>query len=98
MNDRDHFKKNVEEASALMKLLANRNRLLVLCQLLESEQCVTDLLDHVDISQSALSQNLVRMRTEGVLSARREGNQIFYSIADDVVHDLLQVLHQYFCE
>lgn len=98
MKDSEDLKKNAERATSLLKLLANRNRLVLLCQLVDCEQCVSELLQHVEISQSALSQNLIRMRDEGILSARREGNQIYYRIAEDVVHDILRVLHQYYCE
>lgn len=92
------IKKNAARAATLLKLLANKNRLMVLCHLVEGEQCVSDLLEHVEIGQSALSQNLIRMRNEGILTTRREGNLMYYRIADDIVLELLQVLYQHFCE
>lgn len=98
MKNTDDLKKNVNRASSLLKLLANNNRLIVLCQLVDCEQCVGELLEHVEISQSALSQNLIRMREQGLLSDRRKGNQIYYRISDNVVNDILKVLHQYFCK
>ena len=71
------------EAAHLLKLLANENRLLILCRLvLARELSVNDLVDAVGISQSALSQHLAKMREEGLLATRREAQTVFYRIAD----------------
>ncbi len=91
------MKKKSAQASRLLKLIANENRLLVLCQLVEGEKCVSDLLEVVDVSQSALSQNLIKMRDDGILSSRREGTKIYYAVSDKIVHDLLEVLYKHFC-
>ena len=71
------------EAARLLKLLANENRLLILCRLVaERELSVGDIADAVGLSQSALSQHLARMREEGLVATRREAQTVLYRIAD----------------
>src|SRR5512135_3005272 len=71
------------EAARLLKLLANENRLLILCRLVaEREIAVGELADAVGLSQSALSQHLAKMREEGLVATRREAQTVFYRIAD----------------
>lgn len=90
--------KNVKKANALLKLLANNNRLLVLCELANGRKSVGELLEFVDISQSALSQNLIKMREEKLLSSVREGSKIYYEISNNVVKDILEVLYKHYCK
>ncbi len=86
------------EAATLLKLLANENRLLILCRLaLEGEMSVSALTAAAGLSQSALSQHLAKMRAEGLLATRREGQTIFYHIADPNAAKLLQSLKGIFC-
>jgi len=86
------------EAAALLKLLANENRLLILCRLaLKGEMSVGDLADTVGLSQSALSQHLAKMREEGLVATRREAQAIFYRIADDNAKRLLMLLKDIYC-
>lgn len=86
------------EVAGLLRTIANENRLLVLCMLAESgEAHVSALAEAVGLSQSALSQHLARMRAEGLLTFRREGQTIWYRIADPRVEDLLSHLHRLFC-
>jgi DNA-binding transcriptional ArsR family regulator len=86
------------EAAALLKLLANENRLLILCRLaLKGEMAVGDLADAVGLSQSALSQHLAKMRDEGLVATRREAQTIFYRIADDNAKRLLMLLKDIYC-
>lgn len=87
-----------EEAAALLALLANPNRLKILCALIEGERYVTELAGMVGLSQSALSQHLARLREAGVVSVRRKAQTIYYSIADPRTARLLAVLEELFCK
>ncbi len=90
------LKANADDAAQFLKLIANTNRLLILCHLLAGEANVGQLEQHLGVSQPALSQHLARMRQEGVLTTRRRGQQIFYSIRDNRVLTLLQTLNGMF--
>jgi DNA-binding transcriptional ArsR family regulator len=86
------------EAAALLKLIANERRLLILCRLVaEKEMSVGGLADAVDLSQSALSQHLAKMREDGLLATRREGQTIFYRIVDSDARRLLGALKSIYC-
>jgi ArsR family transcriptional regulator, virulence genes transcriptional regulator len=88
----------VAEAASLLKLLANENRLLILCRLvLARELSVNDLADAVGLSQSALSQHLAKMRAEGLLATRREAQTVYYRIADPNAARLLALLKSIYC-
>ena len=85
------------EAVGVLKLLANEERLLLLCQLSQGEMCVSDLEAQLGIRQPTLSQQLGVLRNEGVLCARREGKNIFYSVADASLLKILAVLYRIYC-
>lgn len=87
-----------EEASALLTLLANPHRLRILCALLEGERSVSSLESVVDLSQSALSQHLARLRRSGIVKTRREAQSIYYTIADGRAARVLEVLAELFCK
>ena len=80
------------EAAQLLKLLANEQRLTVLCRLSAGEMSVSELGEHVDLTQSALSQHLAKMRAEGLVATRREAQTIYYRLADPVAERLIGVL------
>ncbi len=83
-------------AAEFLKTLANPNRLIILGRLQKGESCVGDLEKSLNISQSALSQHLSRMRGEGILSRRRESQQIFYSINDERVVKFINLAKESF--
>jgi len=85
------------DATGMLRLLANEDRLLLLCQLTQGERCVSELEELLEIRQPTLSQQLGVLRTEGVVTTRREGKNIYYSIADERVEQLLAQLYQMFC-
>lgn len=88
-----------DDAAQFLKLIANTNRLLILHHLsLDGEANVGELEQHLGVSQPALSQHLARMRQEGVLSTRRRGQQIFYSINDTRITKLLPLLNVMFAK
>ena len=85
------------KASRLLKALANPDRLLLLCQLTQGEHCVSEMQAQVGVVQPTLSQQLGVLRQEGLVTTRREGKQIFYSIASQDALAVMQVLYQRFC-
>jgi DNA-binding transcriptional ArsR family regulator len=95
--DATHLRLGAQAAVAALKLLANHERLLLLCQLSQGERCVGDLETQLGIHQPTLSQQLGVLRNEGVVSTRRQGKNIFYSVADPAVLELLAVLYRLYC-
>ena len=85
------------QAVGALKLLANEDRLLLLCQLSQGEMCVSDLEEALNIHQPTLSQQLGVLRTEGVVSTRRQGKNIHYSVADPAMLEILAVLYRLYC-
>jgi DNA-binding transcriptional ArsR family regulator len=86
-----------DEASGLMKALANRHRLMILCQLHQGERSVGELEDLIGLSQSALSQHLARLRADALVATRRDAQTIFYSLADERVSRVIATLYDLFC-
>ncbi|MBC7699104.1 metalloregulator ArsR/SmtB family transcription factor [Aquabacterium sp.] len=84
-------------AVSALKVLANEDRLLLLCQLSQGERCVSELEAQLDIRQPTLSQQLRVLRTQGVVATRRDGKQIFYSVADPALLDILALLYRLYC-
>jgi DNA-binding transcriptional ArsR family regulator len=85
------------KAVGALKVLANEDRLLLLCQLSQGEMCVSDLEQALDIHQPTLSQQLGVLRGEGVVNTRREGKSIFYSVADASMLEILALLYRLYC-
>jgi DNA-binding transcriptional ArsR family regulator len=85
------------QACTLLKTLGNADRLLLLCQLTQGEFCVSELASILGIQQPTLSQQLGVLREEGMVSTRREGKQIHYSIASKEAAAVMQVLYELFC-
>ena len=86
------------EATDFLKALANQNRLLILCYLAEGEKSVTELESLLGIRQPTLSQQLARLRTEGLVNTRREAKTIHYSLASTEAGLVIQLLYKMFCE
>ena len=89
---------NAGEAASLLKSIANPARLLVLCALVNREHTVGELEELVGLSQSALSQHLARLRVQELVSTRREGQKIYYGLADDRIKKIVETLHELFCD
>lgn len=85
------------EACKLMKVLANRDRLLILCQLSQGELCVGELEDNLGIVQPTLSQQLTVLREEALVGTRREGKNIYYRLASPRALAVIEVLYEQFC-
>jgi DNA-binding transcriptional ArsR family regulator len=80
------------EAAELLKLLANDQRLIILCRLSNTEMSVSELGEHVSLAQSALSQHLAKLRGHGLVSTRREGQNIYYRLANPTAEKLVGAL------
>ncbi len=91
------MQQNAEQAARLLKTLANPGRLMILCNLLKQECTVGELEEQVGLSQSALSQHLARMRSESLVSSRREGQKMIYSVTDARVRAMIEALYEVFC-
>ena len=85
------------QAVGVLKLLANEDRLLLLCQLSQGEHCVSELEEELGIIQPTLSQQLGVLRNEGVVSTRRQGKNIYYSVSDPRMLEILVLLHRLYC-
>ena len=96
--DPDVLRKAAGQAVSALKVLANEDRLLLLCQLSQGEMSVGELEDALDIHQPTLSQQLGVLRNEGVVNTRREGKRICYSLADPKLLQLLQLLYSLYCK
>jgi DNA-binding transcriptional ArsR family regulator len=86
-----------ESAAAFLKALSHEGRLMILCHLISGEKSVTELERLLDSRQAAVSQQLARLRLEGLVHARRDGKAIFYSIQDTKVHQTISLMHTMFC-
>lgn len=85
------------DAADLMKALGNESRLMILCMLADGERSVGDLNEIIPLSQSALSQQLARLRTQGLVKTRRESQTIHYSLAEGPADQVIRLLHSIYC-
>lgn len=86
-----------ESAATLMRSLSHPQRLLVLCALVDGEKSVAELRQQLDIEQVPMSQQLMRLRSDGLVEARREGTTVYYSIARAEILTIVGALHDAFC-
>jgi DNA-binding transcriptional ArsR family regulator len=93
----DAMSESAREASEFLKALAHESRLQILCKLVNGEKNVAELEGVLDIRQSTVSQQLARLRLEGLVTFRRQGKQVFYSLASDDVRKIIKVLFSIFC-
>ncbi|MBE5215125.1 helix-turn-helix transcriptional regulator [Pectobacterium sp. A535-S3-A17] len=97
-SDREFMQDGAAKAAAMLRAIGNENRLLVLCLLIEhGEMSVGTLLEHIPLSQSALSQHLAKMREEGLISYRRESQTLYYRIENQDVEKIISTLKGIFC-
>jgi len=96
--DLDRMSASARDATEFLKALAHESRLLILCDLLEGEKSVGELESFLDLRQSTVSQQLARLRLEGLVTARRDGKTIYYSIANEKVRSVIGVLYNAFCD
>lgn len=90
--DLEQLRVRAGEVSALLKLLAHPNRLLVACELMEGERSVSEIEARTGVRQPNLSRDLARLRAEGLVVTRREAKQVFYRLADSRIQALMDAL------
>lgn len=95
--DFDKMRESAGQAAAMLRSLANQDRLILLCQLSQEELNVGELEERLGIRQPSLSQQLGILRREGLVATRREGKHVYYQVADQRVLTLLQTLYQLYC-
>jgi len=86
-----------DRASELLKALANRHRLMIVCQLIDGERSVGELAGFLGARDSTVSQHLALLRKDGLVAARREGQTIWYSISSAPARELLHTLYRVYC-
>jgi ArsR family transcriptional regulator len=92
------MQRTAETAAEFLKALANRHRLLVLCYLSEGEKSVGELEALLGVRQPHLSQQLARLREDGLVRTRRDSRTIYYRLGSEAAERLVGVLHEIFCE
>jgi ArsR family transcriptional regulator len=95
--DPDLLRGAAAQTVGVLKLLANEDRLLLLCQLSQGERCVSDLEAQLGIRQPTLSQQLGILRNQGVVNTRRDGKNIYYSVASADTLEILGLLYRLYC-
>lgn len=88
---------SASDAASYLKTLAHEGRLMILCHLCGGEKSVGKLEELLDIRQAAVSQMLARLREEGLVSTRRDGKTIYYSLADDRTEQMIGLIYSLFC-
>jgi DNA-binding transcriptional ArsR family regulator len=86
-----------DRASDLLKALANRHRLMIICQLIDREHSVGELAEFLGVRGSTVSQHLALLRKDGLVSARRDGQTIWYAIRSQPAHELVTTLYRIYC-
>ena len=95
--DLEKMMRNAEAASNFLKAISHEGRLMILCHLASGEKSVTELEDLLSARQAAVSQQLSRLRLEGLVKPRRDGKTIYYSLTDDRPKQIMEVVYDLFC-
>jgi DNA-binding transcriptional ArsR family regulator len=95
--DMKKMMKNAQDAADFLKAISHEGRLMILCHLTTGEKSVTELEDLLSARQAAVSQQLTRLRLEGLVKPRREGKAIYYSLTDDRPRQIMEVVYDLFC-
>ena len=93
----DGMTENARKAACFLKAMSHEGRLLILCHLATGEKSVTELEELLSLRQAAVSQQLARLRLEGLVDFRREGKAIYYRIGDDRAWHMIETVHDMFC-
>ena len=93
----DRMMDSASAATDFLKALAHEGRLMILCHLTGGERSVTELEDLLSRRQAAVSQQLARLRLEGLVESRRDGKTIYYRLADGRAREMIEFLHRMFC-
>ena len=95
--DMDKMASNAMKASNFLKAISHEGRLMILCHLASGEKSVTELENLLSARQAAVSQQLSRLRLEGLVKPRRDGKTIYYCLADDRPKQIMDVVYDLFC-
>lgn len=95
--DIERMTRNAQEASNFLKAISHEGRLMILCHLASGEKTVTELEELLSARQSAVSQQLSRLRLEGIVKPRRDGKVIYYSLTDERSTQIMEVVYDLFC-
>lgn len=90
--------RKARDASDFLKALAHEHRLLLLCLLAERERSVTELEELLSLRQTTVSQQLARLRLDDLVTTRRDGRTVYYSLADDNLKQFVGVIYDMFCK
>lgn len=93
----DSMLDNATNASNFLKAISHEGRLMILCHLVSGEKSVTELEDLLSARQAAVSQQLSRLRLEGLVIPRRDGKAIYYRLADERPRRILELVYELFC-
>ena len=96
--DVEKMLESAREASEFLKAVAHESRLIILCLLVERERTVSELEQILGLRQSAVSQQLARLRADNLVEARREGKNIYYSVGRSEVAEIIGALYRAFCK
>jgi DNA-binding transcriptional ArsR family regulator len=96
--DLDTLVANAHRASEFLKALSHEVRLMILCLLADGEKSVTDIEQTLRLRQPAVSQQLARLRADDLVETRRNGKNIYYSLARTEVREIMEALHRAFCK
>ena len=96
-DDLERMMENATNAANFLKALGHEGRLMILCHLATGEKSVTELEDLLSARQAAVSQQLSRLRLEGLVKPRREGKAIYYSLSDDRPKQIMEIVYDMFC-
>jgi ArsR family transcriptional regulator len=94
----DQMMSSATEASNFLKALSHEGRLMILCHLVTGEKSVTELEELLSSRQAAVSQQLARLRLEGLVTPRRDGKAIYYSLTDNRSRQIIDILFDMFCK
>ena len=95
--DMEKMMRNAMRASAFLRAISHEGRLMILCHLASGEKSVTELEDLLSARQAAVSQQLSRLRLEGLVTPRREGKAIYYRLTDDRPRQIIEIVYDLFC-
>lgn len=93
----DQMRQAADAAEQMLKALANRHRLMILCQLSEGERSVGELAAFLDLRDSTVSQHLALLRKDGLVATRRDGQTIWYRLASDPAARMIETLYRTYC-
>ena len=97
LHDLDRMVDNAKRASEFLKALAHESRLIILCILAQGEKSVSELEQELNLRQPTVSQQLARLRADGLVATRRDGKVVYYSLASDEARTIIGAIYDVFC-